>query len=153
MNREQITIDTLIDNIKKYNPDTNEQLIRKAYEVASKAHEGQKRLSGEDYIIHPLNVAQILTTLEIDDESICAALLHDVIEDTSLTYEDVEKEFGTSIADLVDGVTKLGKVQYVTKEEETAENLRKMLLAMAKDIRVIIIKLRRQTSQHENIKI
>lgn len=153
MNREQITIDTLITNIKKYNPDTNEQLIRKAYEVAEKAHEGQKRLSGEDYIIHPLSVAQILTTLEIDDESICAALLHDVIEDTSLTYEDVEKEFGTSIADLVDGVTKLGKVQYVTKEEETAENLRKMLLAMAKDIRVIIIKLRRQTSQHENIKI
>lgn len=71
MNREQITIDTLIDNIKKYNPNTNEQLIRKAYEVAAKAHEGQKRLSGEDYIIHPLNVAQILTTLEIDDESIC----------------------------------------------------------------------------------
>jgi len=141
MNKEFITIDKLINSIKEYNPNTNVELITKAYNVALNAHNGQKRLSGEDYIIHPINVAQILTTLEMDDETICAALLHDVLEDTDVDYTKMEKEFGKVIADLVDGVTKLGKVQYISKEEETAENLRKMLLAMAKDIRVIIIKL------------
>jgi len=141
MNKEFITIDKLINSIKEYNPNTNVELITKAYNVALNAHNGQKRLSGEDYIIHPINVAQILTTLEMDDETICAALLHDVLEDTDVDYTKMEKEFGKVIADLVDGVTKLGKVQYISKEEEKAENLRKMLLAMAKDIRVIIIKL------------
>ena len=141
MNSESLTIDKLIEEVKKYNPNSDEYLLRRCYEFAKKAHEGQKRLSGEDYIIHPLNVAVILANLQMDDETICSALLHDVIEDTKYTYEDVSREFSPAIAELVDGVTKLGKVQYTTKEEEEAENLRKMLLAMAKDIRVVIIKL------------
>lgn len=144
MNKEEaniVTIEELIDKVKEYNPSCNEELILKAYNKAAKAHEGQKRLSGEDYILHPLNVAKILTTLEMDDEAICAALMHDVVEDTSVTYEEMKEEFGETIANIVDGVTKLGRVPYETKEEEMAENLRKMLLSMAKDIRVIIIKL------------
>jgi len=141
MNNNQLTIDELINQIKKYNPNCNEELLRTCYEFAAKAHEGQKRMSGEEYITHPLSVAQILTSLQMDDEAICAALLHDVIEDTNYSYEEVSSQFSEAIADLVDGVTKLGKVQYTTKEEQEAESLRKMLLAMAKDIRVVIIKL------------
>lgn len=141
MNNNLLTIDELINEVKKYNQNCNEELIRNCYEFAAKAHEGQKRMSGEEYITHPLNVAQILTTLQMDDETICAALLHDVIEDTNYSYEDVSLKFSENIANLVNGVTKLGKVQYTTKEEQEAESLRKMLLAMAKDIRVVIIKL------------
>lgn len=141
MNSDKLTINDLVENVKKYNPNSDTNLLTKCYEFAKSAHEGQKRLSGEEYIIHPLNVAMILTSLQMDDEAICGALLHDVVEDTKYSYDDVAKEFSPSIADLVDGVTKLGKVQYTTKEEEEAENLRKMLLAMAKDIRVVIIKL------------
>ena len=114
---------------------------KKAFELAYASHNGQKRLSGEPYIIHPLQVALILTTMGMDCESICAALLHDVVEDTQVTYEEVEEQFGTNIAVLVDGVTKLGLVSLTTKEERQAENLRKMLIAMNRDIRVIIIKL------------
>lgn len=107
MNKEFITIDKLVNSIEQYNPNTNVELITKAYNKALSAHRGQKRLSGEDYIIHPINVAQILTSLEMDDETICAALLHDVLEDTDTTYEEIEELFDKSIADLVDGVTKL----------------------------------------------
>lgn len=134
--------DRLIKTVKKYRPDTDISLIEKAYKVASKAHEGQLRKSGEPYIIHPLSVAIILAELEADRETIAAGLLHDVVEDTALTEEDLTNEFGAEVALLVDGVTKLTKLNYSTdKIEVQAENLRKMFLAMAKDIRVIIIKL------------
>ncbi len=115
--------------------------IKKAYEIANAAHEGQKRLSGEPYIMHPLSVAVILASLGMDEASIIAAILHDTVEDTTLTHDEVKKEFGETIADLVDGVTKIGKVPLQTKEEQQAENIRKMLIAMSRDIRVIIIKL------------
>ncbi|MBQ5591835.1 MAG: bifunctional (p)ppGpp synthetase/guanosine-3',5'-bis(diphosphate) 3'-pyrophosphohydrolase [Clostridia bacterium] len=115
--------------------------IRRAYEIASEAHEGQFRRSGEPYIIHPVQVALILYKLGMDGESMIAALLHDVVEDTELTEDDVKKEFGEDVANLVEGVTKLGKVPLFTKEEQQAENVRKMLMAMSQDIRVIIIKL------------
>ena len=132
----------LITEIKKYHPSSDLSDIEKAYKVAYKAHEGQKRKSGEPYIIHPLCVAIILAELELDKESIIAGLLHDVVEDTVMTSEDVEKEFGSEVALLVDGVTKLTQLNYEhDKIEVQAENLRKMFLAMAKDIRVIMIKL------------
>ena len=132
----------LINSVLKYHPSTDISMIEKAYKVASEAHEGQKRKSGESYIIHPLCVAIILADLELDKETIVAGLLHDAVEDTWMTYEEVEKEFGSEVALLVDGVTKLGQLSYsADKVEVQAENLRKMFLAMAKDIRVILIKL------------
>ena len=132
----------LINSVLKYHPSTDISMIEKAYKVASETHEGQKRKSGEPYIIHPLCVAIILADLELDKETIVAGLLHDAVEDTWMTYEEVEKEFGSEVALLVDGVTKLGQLSYsADKVEVQAENLRKMFLAMAKDIRVILIKL------------
>ena len=132
----------LINSVLKYHPSTDISMIEKAYKVASEAHEGQKRKSGEPYIIHPLCVAIILADLELDKETIVAGLLHDAVEDTWMTYEEVEKEVGSEVALLVDGVTKLGQLSYsADKVEVQAENLRKMFLAMAKDIRVILIKL------------
>ncbi len=116
-------------------------MIKKAFDVAKKAHEGQLRRSGEPYFQHPLHVAEILVELGMDTESIVAALLHDVVEDTDTTLDDIRKMFGKQVANLVDGVTKLGKVPYSSREEQQAENVRKMLLAMSQDIRVIIIKL------------
>ena len=135
------TIDDVIKKMKINRKKTNVALIQKAYKFAEEHHRGQKRLSGEDYIIHPLNVAYILADLQLDDATICAALLHDVVEDTDVTNEDIIKNFGKEIAEMVAGVTKLGKIQYVTIEEEQVENYRKMFLAMGKDIRVILIKL------------
>ena len=138
----EVLYQDLITEIKKYHPSSDLSDIEKAYKVAYKAHEGQKRKSGEPYIIHPLCVAIILAELELDKESIIAGLLHDVVEDTVMTSEDVEKEFGSEVALLVDGVTKLTQLNYEhDKIEVRAENLRKMFLAMAKDIRVIMIKL------------
>lgn len=132
----------LVTCIKKYHPSTDFSQIRKAYEIANNAHEGQLRKSGEPYIIHPLCVAIILAELELDKETIIAGLLHDVVEDTVLTSEEITKEFGAEVALLVDGVTKLTQLNYEhDKIEVQAENLRKMFLAMAKDIRVILIKL------------
>ena len=115
--------------------------VKKAYELAAKVHEGPKRLSGEPYIMHPLSVALILARLGMDDASIIAAMLHDTVEDTDLTNDEIKKEFGDTVAELVDGVTKIGRVPLQTKEEQQAENIRKMLIAMSRDIRVIIIKL------------
>ena len=135
------TIDDVIKKMKMNRKKTNVALIQKAYKFAEEHHRGQKRLSGEDYIIHPLNVAYILADLQLDDATICTALLHDVVEDTDVTNEDIIKNFGKEIAEMVAGVTKLGKIQYVTIEEEQVENYRKMFLAMGKDIRVILIKL------------
>lgn len=136
-----MTIDDLIEKIKTYNPNVDEAEIRSAYELAKVNHQGQKRNSGEDYIIHPLHVAMILADMNMDSATIIAGLLHDTIEDTSVTYEVIEKKFGKEIAELVDGVTKLKKLNYKSKAEKQAENIRKMVLAMAKDIRVIIVKL------------
>ena len=115
--------------------------IQAAYEYAEKAHRNQKRFSGEPYIVHPLEVAKILAQLELDPETIMAGLLHDVVEDTGITLEDIQVKFGKEVALLVDGVTKLSRFEFKSKEEQQAENLRKMFLAMAKDIRVILIKL------------
>ncbi|MGB9679363.1 MAG: RelA/SpoT family protein [Thermoanaerobacteraceae bacterium] len=135
-------IEKVVKRIKEYSSeDVNLDIIYKAYNYALKAHEGQNRNSGEPYIIHPVEVAYILADLELDLTTIAAGLLHDVVEDTSVTYDDISKEFGNEIAELVDGVTKLGMLEYKSKEEQQAENMRKMLIAMAKDIRVILIKL------------
>ena len=138
---KEITIDDILKNQKSHNSRANLKLIRKAYDYAKALHGDQLRKSGEPYLIHPINVAYILTELELDDESVCAALLHDVVEDTEATHEDIVREFGQSIAEMVAGVTKLGKLRYSTIEEEQVENYRKMYLAMGKDIRVILIKL------------
>ena len=133
---------TLIDKVLEYHPNTDISMIEKAYHIADKAHEGQLRKSGEPYIMHPLCVAIILAELELDKETIVAGILHDVIEDTVMTNEEIEKEFSPEILLLVDGVTKLTQLNFqADKLEMQAENLRKMFLAMAKDIRVILIKL------------
>ncbi|KAB1439340.1 RelA/SpoT family protein [Candidatus Galacturonibacter soehngenii] len=132
----------LIDSVRKYHPSTDISLIEKAYNIAKTAHDGQVRKSGEPYIIHPLCVAIILAELELDKETIVAGLLHDVVEDTVMTADEIIEEFSEEVALLVDGVTKLGQLSYsMDKVEVQAENLRKMFLAMAKDIRVILIKL------------
>ena len=136
-----VTIDMILEAVKSYQPNADTDLIRRAYELADAAHKGQKRVSGEDYIIHPLAVAKILTDLQIDDITISAAILHDVVEDTTHTLDEMRERFGDEVAMLIDGVTKLGRIQYKSKEEQQLESYRKMFLAMAKDIRVIMIKL------------
>jgi len=135
------TIKDILDRVKKNKrwPDT--KLIQRAYNYALLKHGDQKRKSGEPYIMHPTNVAYTIAELGLDEQTICAALLHDVVEDTDVTYEDVKKEFGLEIAEMVDGVTKLKQIQHASMEENQVENYRKMFLAMGKDIRVIIIKL------------
>jgi guanosine-3',5'-bis(diphosphate) 3'-pyrophosphohydrolase len=133
--------ENIIARVAKYDANANFALIEKAYKYAEMAHKGQTRISGEPYIIHPVEVALILTEIEMDTASICAALLHDVIEDTNMSYLNVEQEFGKEIALIVDGLTKLSRIQFQSREEAQAENLRKMFVAMAKDIRVILIKL------------
>ena len=135
-----IELTALIDQIRKYHSGDLSQ-VEKAYNYAVEKHEGQVRKSGEPYITHPVNVAFILAELELDTQSVCAALLHDVVEDTDATREDLISEFGETITLLVDGVTKLDKIPYTSKEEQQIENLRKMFFAMAKDVRVIVIKL------------
>ena len=134
-------LEKLISKIEQYNPQADLQMVIKAYQYADAAHEGQLRNSGEKYIVHPVNVALILAELNMDTPTIIAGLLHDVIEDTNTSYDKIVEEFGKEVADIVDGVTKLKKLKYKTKQENQAENLRKMVLAMAKDIRVIIVKL------------
>jgi guanosine-3',5'-bis(diphosphate) 3'-pyrophosphohydrolase len=131
----------LIDSITKYNPATNKDLINRAFVIAEIAHQNQKRRSGDPYISHPLEVAKILTEYRLDDATIITALLHDTIEDTKLTLKEVRGEFGEEIASLVDGLTKIGKLDLFTKEAEQAENFRKLILAMSNDVRVLIVKL------------
>ena len=133
-------IEQLIEKILSYNPEADVDKVREAYDYADAHHEGQKRNSGEDYIVHPFNVALILAEMNMDVPTIIAGLLHDTIEDTEVTYEDVEERFGEEVAILVEGVTKLKMLSYQTKQEKQAENIRKMVLAMAKDIRVVIVK-------------
>ena len=135
------TLDSIVKTVLGYFPEANTEILKKAFEFAEKAHRGQMRSSGDPYIIHPTEVAQILADMRMDLPSICAAFLHDTVEDTSVKIEDVEKEFGKDVATLVEGVTKLSKMTFRTSEEKQAENFRKMIIAMAKDIRVIIVKL------------
>ena len=136
-----MTINDLIAKVQKYDPSLDGSWLTAVYELADTAHEGQRRASGESYIAHPLAVADILADLEMDRSTVAAAILHDVVEDTVVTSEEVSELFGAEIATLVDGVTKLTRIPYQSKEDAQVENLRKMFLAMAKDIRVIIIKL------------
>jgi len=131
----------LVDRVKKYNPATNEDLLNRAYVYAMKAHGEQKRASGDPYISHPLEVAAILTNLKLDDATIAAALLHDTIEDTDATRAEIDRLFGREIGLLVEGLTKLKRLDLVSKEAKQAENLRKLLLAIADDVRVLLIKL------------
>ena len=137
----QYTIEDIVNKMKKNNKKSDIKLIMKAYNYAKENHGDQLRKSGEPYIIHPIQVAYTLAELELDDATICAALLHDVVEDTEVTHQDLINEFGIEIAEMVDGVTKLSKLNYESVEEAQVENYRKMFLAMGKDIRVIMIKL------------
>ena len=131
----------LLATIRKYQPDLSEDILTKAFLLAADAHKTQRRVSGELYIVHPLAVAQILADMKIDATTITASLLHDVVEDTKYTLEEIEERFGKEVAFLVDGVTKLNRLDYRTKEDQQLNSLRKMFLAMAKDIRVVVIKL------------
>jgi guanosine-3',5'-bis(diphosphate) 3'-pyrophosphohydrolase len=134
-------MEQFLEELLLINPNYDIEPLKRAYCKAEQVHEGQLRKSGEDYIIHPLAVVKILANLGMDENTLIAGLLHDTVEDTPYTQEDLKKDFGEEVALLVDGVTKLGSLVYENKEERQAENLRKMFLAMSKDIRVLIIKL------------
>src|ERR1700737_4520008 len=136
-----MTVTDLVTKVQQYDPTLEGAWLERVYEVADRAHQGQHRASGESYIAHPLAVADVLADLEMDRGTIAAAPLHDVVEDTVLTNDEVATEFGAEIASLVDGVTKLTRIPYQSKEDAQVENLRKMFLAMAKDVRVMIIRL------------
>jgi GTP diphosphokinase / guanosine-3',5'-bis(diphosphate) 3'-diphosphatase len=140
-NQTVMDIDQLLDRVKSYNADADLGIVRRAYDFSAKAHQGQRRRSGEPYLQHPIAVAGVLTSLKTDVTAIVAALLHDTLEDTVATTEELEKEFGKDVVHLVDGVTKIGKITFKSHEEKQAENFRKMLLSMADDIRVVLIKL------------
>jgi GTP pyrophosphokinase len=131
----------LIERIRTYQPTVDADLIQRAYDYSFKMHAGQTRKSGEPYVVHPVSVAGIIADLRLDAASVCAGLLHDVVEDTLATTDDITKAFGVEIAELVDGVTKLSKINFTSKEDRQAENFRKMVVAMARDIRVLVIKL------------
>src|ERR671931_461428 len=139
--QHQELIDELIADVSAYNPDVDRDLITRAFLFAAEAHEGQQRRSGEEFVLHPWGAAKICAQLQLDDETIAAALLHDVVEDTDVALEDVRAEFGDEIAKLVEGVTKLTRVQFQSREQAEAENYRKLIVAMAEDVRVILIKL------------
>jgi GTP pyrophosphokinase len=136
-----IRLNDIIDAVVSYHPEANLEIIEKAYVFSAKAHHGQLRLNGESYLMHPLEVAAILGKLHLDEASIATGLLHDTVEDTYATLDQIEEAFGQEIASLVDGVTKISRISFSTHEEQQAENFRKMIIAMAKDIRVILIKL------------
>src|SRR5262249_4228214 len=140
-----IRLQDVVEKVHGYHSTADVDLVKKAYVFAAKAHDGQLRKSGDPYVVHPLGVASIIADLRLDVPSVCAGLLHDCVEDTSATTEELGRLFGPEIAFLVDGVTKLGKIPWNTREERQAENFRKMLLAMARDIRVILIKLADRT--------
>src|SRR5215218_3558081 len=137
----EVTITSLLGKIASYNPEADEELVAQAYGRAHAAHKGQVRKSGEPFVYHPLATADILADLHLDSTTIAAAILHDVLEDTDLTKEELEPRFGEEVADIVDGVTKLKRLPSGNFEEARAESLRKMIVAMSRDVRVIIIKL------------
>jgi len=139
--QHQELIDELIADVAAYNPDVDRDLITRAFQFAADAHEGQQRRSGEEFVLHPWGAAKICAQLQLDDETIAAALLHDVVEDTDVELDDVRAAFGDEIAKLVEGVTKLTRVQFQSREQAEAENYRKLIIAMAADVRVILIKL------------
>src|SRR6187200_3005051 len=134
-------VEELIAEIEAYNPDVDKELLRRSFEYAERAHAGQTRRSGEEFIHHPLGVARICAELHLDEQTIAAALLHDVIEDTESDLEELRSEFGNDVAQLVEGVTKLTRISFQSREQAEAENYRKMIVAMAQDVRVILIKL------------
>lgn len=138
---DAVNIDEFFERVSKYLNQEQIDFVRKAYALAADAHAAQRRKSGEPYIIHPIGVASILAQLQMDEKTLAAAFLHDVVEDTNYTLNDIKERFGTVVANLVDGVTKLGKIEYISKEDRQIENYRKMFLAMARDIRVVLIKL------------
>src|SRR5690349_17064374 len=135
------TLTELVDRVRSYQPGADVDLIQRAYRYSEAAHQGQTRKSGDPYFSHPASVAAIITELKLDTASVCAGLLHDVVEDTLATTTDIENTFGQEVAFLVDGVTKLSKINFASKEDRQAENFRKMLVAMARDIRVLLVKL------------
>ncbi len=135
------TLNELIDKVRSYHPEPDTALIARAYQFSEQMHRGQKRLSGEPYFVHPVEVAAIIAHMKLDVPSIVTGLLHDTVEDTLTSLEQVEQEFGAEIANLVDGVTKISQMNFTTREERQAENFRKMIIAMARDIRVILVKL------------
>src|SRR5436189_899852 len=139
--RHQELIDELLADVAAYNPDVDRDLITRAFRFAARAHEGQQRRSGEEFVLHPWGAAKICAQLRLDDETIAAALLHDVVEDTDAEIDDVREEFGDEVAKLVEGVTKLTRVHFQSREQAEAENYRKLIVAMAEDARVILIKL------------
>src|SRR5580765_5688674 len=139
--RHQRLIDELIADVAAYDPTVDRGLLTRAFNFSAAAHEGQQRRSGEPFVNHPFGVAKICAELQLDDEAIAAALLHVVVEDTGTTVDDVREEFGTEVAKLVEGVTKLTRITFQRREQAQAENYRKMILAMAQDERVILIKL------------
>jgi GTP diphosphokinase / guanosine-3',5'-bis(diphosphate) 3'-diphosphatase len=138
-------IKDLTEKVLAYHPTADVEMIRRAYDFSARVHEGQKRLSGEPFLVHPIAVAGIIADLKLDVPSIVGGLLHDTVEDTLTTLDEVRSVFGQEVASLVDGVTKLSQVNFTSREEKQAENFRKMVLAMAKDIRVILIKLADRT--------
>ncbi len=136
-----IRFEEILEKVESYNPQSDQDLLRRAYVFSAREHKGQVRRSGEPYLVHPLNVAAILADLKADDVSIVVGLLHDVLEDTLTTKDAIAQQFGDEVADLVDGLTKIGKFSYVSREEEQAETFRKMVLAMVSDLRVVLVKL------------
>src|SRR5256885_12751977 len=135
-----IRLEDILDRVGKHHPGDNLELVRRAYIFSAKEHKGQVRASGEPYLTHPLEVANLLAEMKMDAVTVSVGLLHDVVEDTLVSLEDVEAIFGSEVAHIVDGVTKISQIQFPSKEEKQAENFRKMLLAMTDDIRVIMVK-------------
>src|SRR5215470_16413618 len=136
-----IRFEDILDKVEAYNPQTDQDLLRRAYVFSAREHRGQVRRSGDPYLVHPLNVAAILAEMKADDVAIVVGLLHDVLEDTLTTKESIAQQFGPEVADLVDGLTKISRFSYVSREEAQAETFRKMVLAMVSDLRVVLVKL------------
>src|SRR3984885_813959 len=141
LERHQDLVDELLAEVEAYKPDADRELLTRAFDFAANAHDGQLRRSGQEFIYHPWGAAKILAGLRLDEPTLAAALLHDTVEDTEIEIEDIRAEFGEEIAKLVEGVTKLTRVQFQSREHAEAENYRKLIVAMAEDVRVILIKL------------
>src|SRR5438552_16837644 len=136
-----IRIEEIVENVASNHPQANLDLLRRAYLFSAREHKGQKRASGESYLVHPLDVANILANMKLDEVSVATGLLHDVVEDTLVELETIRKYFGEEIAHLVDGLTKIAQISNISREEQQAENVRKMLLAMVDDVRIVLVKL------------